>query len=170
MKSIFLLSMMFVSVTANAMPELYCVSARNYGAMTQVSLFTNAKGTLRMSAEMTSQEGYLANTDNLLTLQRLKFDQSTQSISNGDESVKLVLSKEISRAQAYDLYSKFTDENGTYPMGSGLKIEFSKLRLATMVNFKVPAKRNSWQAILNQAFKAGVTQYICGDARDAVRN
>lgn len=156
-----------ISLSAQAFPELYCVSTAGYGAITNISIFTNAKGTLRASAEITSQEGYLADIDSIVTLQRLNYDDSTKVIANDKGTFKFILDdKELTPSQATKYGVTYYGEEGEVRRFIGHKVEFKKYRLGSLKNFKIPAKKDSWQEALNDAFKAGVNQYLCGNAKD----
>lgn len=69
-----------------------------------MSLFTNEKGTVRLSAKSLSQEGYLADTPAFTLFQRTTFDSQTNTIANKAGTFELVIdAKELTPAQAAKL-------------------------------------------------------------------
>ena len=173
-------------VAANAFaansPQLYCLSTHAYGAITQIALFTNDKGTLRVGGEITSQEGDLAPLGNLMTFTHLQWNESTGTYapsanSSQKNQLELVIDKEaLSAADGVKLLqnSHWTDEeDGSSHLvsaGSGFAVEFKKFHRATLKQFKIAAApKDSWHEALNQAFTSGNTEYVCGDHDDVAK-
>lgn len=170
MKSIYLL-FLTISFSAQAFPELYCVSTSGFGAITKISLFTNSEGVLTGGIEVTSQEGYLADVDSIVKLKDLKYDDSKKTISNESKTFALVLDKkELTPAQASKYFVKYYDDEGHVSRVSGHHVGFSKYILGKLSGFKISAKKNSWQEALNNAFASGVNKYLCGDSKNIIKN
>ena len=49
---------------------------------------------------------------------------------------------------------------------TGHKIDFRKYYTAKMVEYTLPGRKGYWDRSLMDAFKAGVTDYVCGNAVD----
>ncbi len=167
---VFLLNIFTLTAFANV-PQLYCVSTGGYGAVTQVSLFTNAKGSLRASAEITSQEGFLADSAVFLLGSRLKYDAKSRTISNAKNTIELRISnKALSRDEAYELFPRFKDEEGFMAtLGTNFDREFTKYYEATLVNLEYAAPKDSMKEVFKDSFKAGNTQFVCGNFVDIIK-
>ncbi len=167
----FLFLTLITSFSAQAIPELYCVSTAGYGAITKISLFTNAKGNLTGGIEVTSQEGYLADINSIVRLRNLSYDEVSGTITNASKTFTIVLDKkELSPAQASKYFLEYVDDEGNVSRVRGHHVGFSKYRLAKLTNFEISAKNGSWQEALNNAFKVGVNKYLCGDVVNMIKN
>ena len=154
---------------APTVPQLYCVSSVGYGAMIRISLFTNEKGTLRSTAEITDQEGDTGETGNLVTIKSLKYDEATRTISSGPtakDNVQIVIDeKTITLDDAKQLFPKGHDEDGEYTLYP--EITFTKYYTATIKAFSIAkAKKTSYQDFLNLALSKPDSKLICGDFKD----
>jgi len=154
-------------------PELYCVSAKSYQDVNQINLFTNSKGTLRISLQhyAVSNNGGdagLFDTSTLTKAQNLHYDKSTGVIVNEGNTIRFKLeSDSISSAEANKILNADKGKHQDLENPSGFKVVFSKYYRGTMQGYNLPAKKGTWMEDLVQAFNAGVTEYVCGKRQDA---
>lgn len=163
----------FQSAGASQFPAVYCVSTQSFENVNQINLFTNKSGTMRINLQYyaVSEDGADAgnfDTDTIQTVTRLQYDAKTGVITNGTGKLSLTLSADpITPKQAEKLMEKskagFDLENP-----SGSKIDFKKYYVAKMTEYNLPGKKDTWARSLMDAFKAGVTEYVCGKREDVV--
>lgn len=183
---------LFLSFTAQAeVPAVYCISTEVVGTshVAQYNLFTNEKGTVRMSAEFFMPydftEGGEFVTSNLFTLfQRVAYDKETKTFSNGKKTFELTLGETLTPEEAKEAiststyYETFEGESELTGLkegvdkdtpGTGFQIPFKKYYKATLKNLDYNVKglpKDAWLRDFVGSFKSGTTEYVCGDAQD----
>lgn len=172
MKAFVVLSLaLLASASAQAaFPEVYCVSTRSIGVVNQINVFTNSKGTMRISLQFWTTDGQNeGNFDSgiLQTIARLNYDARTGLMSNGADKVQFQLGKDaISPKRAEAMFAK--DKPVDLWNMPGHKIEFKKYYLGTMVDYNLRGRKGYWSEDLVKAFREGVTEYVCGKREDAI--
>lgn len=175
--SFFLLMISSVAF-ASSTPMLYCVSTKTFNdgkswPVNQINIFTNSAGSLKMSLQyhawgQSEDEDATITTPMLLSLRQLSFDAKASTLKNSSGDFELALGKEISVAQAHAILAK-KDVSFSFEDPAGMLVEFKKYRLAAITAFNYPGKRGQWSSTLMSAYKAGVNEYVCGDAKDIKR-
>ena len=152
-------------------PELYCVSTKSYHNVNQINVFTNKKGTMNISLQFYAVSEYgdeagFFDTDMLQTITKLNYDSATGIISNGARKASLQVSKTpITPAAAAKLLVKGEFDDLENP--SGHKVLFKQYYTAKMIEYTLPGRKGYWDRSLMEAFNAGVTDYVCGNIKDA---
>ena len=175
MKTALILSLLVSTFAHAATPALYCVSTKTFTdskswPVNQINIFTTAKGTLMMNLQFhawgqSEEEDANVTTGKLLTLRNLSFDSATQTLSNTNGKFALKLGKQISPKTAENILAK-KKTSFDFINPAGMQVEFKKYRLATMTAYDYDGQPNKWSSTLKAAFAAGVTEYICGDAKN----
>lgn len=171
MKLLFAILALVATQSAQAAtPQLYCVSTKSFDVINQINIFTNKSGTARVSLQFwAADEQNIGSfdTNTIHTVRSLKYDEATGVFSNRVNKLKLEVEKEsITPAEAERLMSAREGYNDLLnPQGH--KVEFSKYYKAKVTAYNLTGKKDSWAQELQKAFKAGVTDYVCGNIVDA---
>ncbi|MGE3611821.1 MAG: hypothetical protein AB7I27_19690 [Bacteriovoracaceae bacterium] len=175
MKKMIIALILFSTFAQSATPAFYCISTKTYQdkdswPVNQIEIFTTEKGSLQMRLQYHAwgqSEGEDTNitTDALLKLKDLRFSLATKTLSHSSQKFVLTLGKALTPKQAEEILSK-KDTGADFENPDGIRVEFQKYSLATLTSFMYPGKAEEWSAVLMDAFKAGVNEYICGDLKD----
>lgn len=168
-----------ISTAQAATPALYCVSTQTYSdnnhwPVNQINIFTDTEGALKINLQYYTwgqQENEYANitTGNLVDLKGLTLDEATQTLNTADGKFSLALGKEITASASDKILSK-KNVGMDFMNPAGMLLEFKKYRLATVKKYDFSNKKNKWTYnILIDAYKSGVTTYVCGDHKDIKR-
>lgn len=151
-------------------PEVYCVSTRSFEFINQINIFTNQKGTMRISIQYYATDGQNeGNFDsaNLHTVTRLNYDKSTGMMANRADKVQFLLdNKPISPANAEKMFAERSAHTFDLMNLPGHKLDFKRYYLGKMVDYNLPGRSGYWTEDLMKAFRSGVTEYVCGRRED----